>query len=112
MFPARAGNTIEDGVAIRTAAVHPLVRGDLGAVDVALLGLPVASEKTRDCESLRAVGLRALVHGHSARRGVSRGTNRWNIDTGAGIARLNRLTILHLNGRQIRPSRLPVPELS
>ena len=91
-------------------SVAMLERGDPSAVDVALLGLPGGSEKTG--EGRPVGGLRALVHGHAARKGVCRRANRWNIDTGAGVQRLNRLTILHVNGRQIRASRFPVAESS
>ena len=89
-----------------------LERGDPCAVDVALLGLPGSAETIRQHQSQPVGGLRALVHGHAARNGVRRSANRWNIDTGAGIQRLNRLTILHVNGRQIRASRFPVAESS
>ena len=89
-----------------------LERGDPCAVDVALLGLLGSPETIREHESRPVGGLRALVHGHAARNGVRRSANRWNIDTGAGIQRLNRLTILHVNGRQIRASRFPVAESS
>ena len=42
-------------------------------------------------------GLRALVHGHEPVRDVECTANRWNIDTGAGIPRLNCLTVLEVN---------------
>ena len=93
-------------------AVLMLERGDPDAVDVALLGLPGSPETIREHQSQPVGGLRALVHGHATRNGVRRTANRWNIDTGAGIQRLNRLTILHVNGRQIRASRFPVDESS
>ena len=93
-------------------SIAMLERGDPCAVDVALLGLPGSAETIREHNSQPVGGLRALVHGHAARNGVRRSANRWNIDTGAGIQRLNRLTILHVNGRQIRASRFPVAEAS
>ena len=93
-------------------SIAMLERGDACAVDVALLGLPGSAETIREHQSQPVGGLRALVHGHAARNGVRRSANRWNIDTGAGIPRLNRLTILHVNGRQIRASRFPVAESS
>ena len=93
-------------------SIAALERGDPCAVDVALLGLPGSAETIREHQSHPVGGLRALVHGHAARNGVRRSANRWNIDTGAGIQRLNRLTILHVNGRQIRASRFPVAESS
>ena len=91
-------------------SIAMIARGDPGAVDVALLGLPGSGERARAHESSPVGGLRALVHGHEARSHVGQRANRWNIDTGAGISRLNRLTILHVNGRRIRASRFPVAE--
>ena len=93
-------------------SIAMLERGDPCAVDVALLGLPGSPETIREHQSQPVGGLRAFVHGHATRNGVRRSANRWNIDTGAGIQRLNRLTILHVNGRQIRASRFPVDESS
>ena len=91
-------------------SVLRLERGDPGAVDVALLGLSGSPETIREHQAHAVGGLRALVHGHAAGKSVRRNANRWNIDTGAGVRRLNRLTILHVNGRQIRASRFPVDE--
>ena len=93
-------------------ATAMIERGDDVAVDVALLGLAAPAETIRARQSLPVSGVRALVHGHASRKGVGRSANRWNIDTGAGISRLNRLTLLHVNGRTIRPSRFPVDESS
>ena len=88
-------------------ATSMLERGQPSAVDVALLGVPGRTETTPD----QAVGgLRALVHGHAAGRSVRRSANRWNIDTGAGLPRLNRLTVLHVNARVPRAMRFPVDE--
>ena len=84
--------------------------GDACAVDVALLGLAAPAPAIREHQSRSVAGLRALVHGHAARRTVRRSANRWNIDTGAGSARFNRLTLLHVNARTIRASRFPVDE--
>ena len=42
------------------------------------------------------------MHGHRPVVEVERTGNRWNIDTGAGIAQLNRLSILEL-GAELRP---------
>ena len=84
--------------------------GDPWAVDVALLGLAASAPAIREHQSRGVAGLRALVHGHHAGRTVRRTANRWNIDTGAGSARLNRLTLLHVNARTIRAARFPVDE--
>ena len=80
------------------------------AVDVALLGLAAPAPAIREHQSGGVAGLRALVHGHAAGQTVRRIANRWNIDTGAGSRRLNRLTLLHVNARDIRASRFPVDE--
>ena len=84
--------------------------GDASAVDVALLGLDAASEAIRRHQAQSVEGLTALVHGHDAGKTVRHSANRWNIDTGAGLRRLNRLTILHVNARRIRPVTVPVDE--
>ena len=41
---------------------------------------------------------------------VARSANRWNIDTGAGIPRLNRLTLLEVNGAEIHNRTFDVDE--
>ena len=84
--------------------------GDVSALDVALLGLDAAPEAVRRHQAKSVEGLTALVHGHDARKTVHRSANRWNIDTGAGLRRLNRLTILHVNAPRIRPSTFDVDE--
>ena len=57
-------------------------------------------------------GLGALVHGHVPVRDVERTSNRWNIDTGAGIPGLNRLTVLEVNGAEFRSRTFDVDEIS
>ena len=47
-------------------------------------------------------GLCALVHGHWPVEEVVPTVNRWNIDTGAGFARLNRLIFLEVNSQVLR----------
>ena len=84
--------------------------GDPWAVDVALLGLAAPAPAIREHQSRGVAGLRALVHGHAAGRTVRQSANRWNVDTVAGIGRLNRLTLLHVNAREIRAARFPVDE--
>ena len=54
-------------------------------------------------------GVRALVHGHRPLVEVERTGNRWNIDTGAGIPQLNRLSILEL-GPELRSWTFDVDE--
>ena len=70
-------------------------------LDVALLGLSAPPEIVRRYRSRPVDGLRALVHGHEPVREVERTANRWNVDTGAGIASLNRLTLLKVNRPEI-----------
>ena len=43
---------------------------------------------------------------------VERVANRWNIDTGAGIARLNRFSLVEVNPAQLRTWTFPVGETS
>ena len=57
-------------------------------------------------------GLRALVHGHAPVRDVECTANRWNIDTGAGILSLNRLTVLEVNDAEFQPRTFDVDEIS
>ena len=78
-----------------------LLQRDL-ELDVALLGMPVPWESVRRYRSRPVEGIRALVHGHEPVSEVERIANRWNIDTGAGIAKLNRLTVLEANSGEIR----------
>ena len=93
-------------------SIAMIERGDSCTVDIALLGLPGSGERVREHERSPVRGLRALVHGHQPCNRAGRRANRWNIDTGAGLQRLNRLTLLHVNGRRIHASRFPVAESS
>ena len=79
-------------------------------VDVALLGLLVPAERLRRYRNKPVDGLRALVHGHEPVKEIERTANRWNIDTGAGIPRLNRLTLLEVNQAEIRSRTFDVDE--
>ena len=49
------------------------------------------------------------MHGHRPVVEVERTGNRWNIDTGAGISQLNRLSILEF-GREVRSWTVDVTE--
>ena len=64
-------------------------------------GIALLEHDTRqdqDAARFRPVkGLRALVHGHWPVEEVVPTVNRWNIDTGAGFARLNRLIFFEVN---------------
>ena len=41
--------------------------------------------------------LRLLIHGHWPNPDPRRGGNRWNVDTGAGIVSMNRLTLARID---------------
>ena len=71
-------------------------------LDVALLGLPLPEHRVRQYRSRPVQGVRALVHGHEPVEAVERTANRWNLDTGAGIRRLNRLSLLEANSPELR----------
>ena len=84
-------------------------RLELGATLFGLSGSRVAVRRYRR----RPVeGLRALVHGHAPVRDVECTSNRWNIDTGAGIPSLNRLTVLEVNGAEFQSRTFDVDEIS
>ena len=42
------------------------------------------------------------MHGHEPVEEVERSANRWNLDTGAGIRRLNRLSLLEASAPELR----------
>ena len=81
-----------------TESLRLIETGDVSVVDDALLGFGLPESTRRQRRSHPVEGLRALVHGHVPVREVECTGNRWDIDTGAGIARFNRLTVLELNG--------------
>ena len=81
-------------------------------VGVALLGLPGPREAVLRYRSQPVEGLRALVHGHHPVREVECTSNRWNIDTGAGISHLNRLTVLEVNRVEFRSWTFDVDEIA
>ena len=83
-----------------TEATRLLERGHKLAV--ALLGLPGSPDTVRRYRSRPVEGVRALVHGHQPVPAVERTGNRWNIDTGAGIVRFNRLSLLEVNAPELR----------
>ena len=65
------------------------------AVDDALLGANAPREVIERRRRRGVEGLRALVHGHEAVEAV-------DIDTGAGIASLNRLSLVEVNDARLR----------
>ena len=75
--------------------------------DDVLLGLEASTDTIRRHRSRPVEGLRALVHGHEPVEHVECTANRWNIDTGAGIPRLNRLSLVEVNARRCARGRSP-----
>ena len=78
-----------------------LSEGAEDIVDVALLGFST-EEKDASARARPVEGLRAFVHGHHAVEAVETVHNRWNIDTGAGVMGLNRLTVVEVNAPELR----------
>lgn len=78
-----------------------LATGDEDIEDVALLGFEAEEEEAR-ARARPVEGLRALVHGHWTVEEVRATHNRWNVDTGAGVPGLDRLSIVEVNGPRLR----------
>ena len=79
-------------------------------IDDALLGLEASPEAIRRHRTRPVEGLRALVHGHEPVERIACIANRWNIDTGAGIARLDRLSLVKVNAPEFRAWTFDVDE--
>lgn len=79
-------------------------------VDDALLGLGGSPEVIRRHRKRPVEGLRVLVHGHEPVERIACTANRWNIDTGAGIARLDRLSLVEVNAPEFRAWTFDVDE--
>ena len=71
-------------------------------VNDALLGLNAPREAIVRHRMRGVEGVRVLVHGHEPVEQVERVANRWNIHTGAGIASLNRLSLVEVNAAELR----------
>ena len=73
-----------------------------------------ASRSTRSAirrmKSQPVQGLRALVAGHFVVEEVEVTANRWNLDTGAGFANRNRLSLLEITARELKAVTLEVRE--
>ena len=78
-------------------------------IDDALLGFQQYTPAIRRMKSRPIEGLRALVSGHFVVE-VEVTANRWNLDTGAGFANRNRLSLLEINARELKPLTLEVRE--
>ena len=90
-------------------ALELLATGSQGISDIALLGFRTEEEEAR-ARAQPVEGLRALVHGHWPVWEVETTLNRWNIDTGAGLEHLNRLSLLEVNGSALRSWTFDVDE--
>ena len=90
-------------------AVELVETGVDEAYGIALLG----HETREDQDAARArpvKGLRALVHGHWRVEAVAPILNRWNIDTGAGIGRRQRLSLLQVSVPEMKAWTFEVDE--
>ena len=115
-LPIAIGTTLSGG---RSAGIA--VGAGLGLMAatwtlMALLGLGIAllehdTRQDQDDAQFRAVkGLCALVPGHWPVEEVVPTVNRWNTDTGAGSARLDRLIFLEVNSQVLRSWTFDVDE--
>ena len=92
----------------RTVAL--LEAGSEDDIDDALLGFEEYTPAIRRMKSQPVQGLRALVSGHFVVEEVEVTANRWNLDTGAGFANRNRLSLLEITARQLVSLTLEVRE--
>ena len=105
---------------VHAEAPHPSWAESLRALDGAsepivndaLLGLDAPREAIARHRMRGVEGVRVLVHGHEPVEQVERVANRWNIDTGAGIASLNRLSLVEVNAAELRTWTFAVDESS
>ena len=81
-------------------------------IDDALLGFEEYTPAIRRMKSRPVEGLRALVSGHFVVEEVEVAANRWNLDTGAGFKNRNRLSLLEINARELKPLTFGVRESS
>ena len=72
--------------------LRALESGDAQATEIAMLGPDPA-----DPEPETIPDLRLLIHGHWPNPDPRRRGNRWNVDTGAGIVSMNRLTLARID---------------
>ena len=85
-----------------TRTVADLERGNRAAIETALLGGHDCGGGTwRGERGTEVKGARELITGHYPSEDVQRDANWWCIDTGAGIARLARLTLARVDCRRI-----------
>ena len=90
--------------------VARLEAGSETDIDDALLGFEQYTPAIRRMKSRPVQGLRALASGHFVVEQVEVTANRWNLDTGAGFENRNRLSVLEINARELRPLTFEVRE--
>lgn len=79
-------------------------------IDNALLGFEQYTPAIRRMTSKPVSGLRALISGHFVVDSVEVTANRWNLDTGAGFADKNRLSLLEVSAHELEPVTFDVRE--
>ena len=79
-------------------------------IDNALLGFEESTPNLDQTRKQPVQGLRTLVSGHFVVAAVQTTANRWNLDTGAGFANRNRLSLLAINARELSPCTFDVDE--
>ena len=92
-------------------SLRRLETASASVVDDAVLGF-ASPEASRRHRSRAVAGLRALVLGHQPVQRVECVANRWNIDTGAGIPHLNRLSLVEVNTSEFRARTFEIDESS
>ena len=91
-------------------SLRALDRASEPIVNDALLGLTAPREAIARHRMRGVEGVRVLVHGYEPVEHVERVANRCNIDTGAGIASLNRLSLVEVNAAELRTWTFAVDE--
>ena len=94
---------------VHAEAPHPdwdratvlLEAGEACHIDDALLGFEEYTPAILEMKKQPVAGVRALVSGHFVVEDVTVRANRWNLDTGAGFADRNRLSLLEVNAREL-----------
>ena len=93
-----------------TRATALLEAGADSDIDNALLGFEESTPNLDQTRKQPVEGLRALISGHFVVKAVQITANRWNLDTGAGFANRNRLSLLAINARELTPDTFDVDE--